>query len=184
MPDSRTNQFDRLVAPHMATLFRVAWRLTRNTPDAQDLVQDACITACEHSIELEAAAQPLHWLLRVMQNRFIDGARRRKRSPLVAMDGTSGVLRMPSAEPNPEELLEQADGERELQRAFLQLDQIQRTLLTLRAEGYDLAEIEHITGIGREVLRARLHRARRSLAAHLNERSDAAMAAVSAGSKS
>jgi RNA polymerase sigma-70 factor, ECF subfamily len=184
MPDSGTEQFDRLVAPHLATLFRVAWRLTRNTPDAQDLVQDACVTACEHPADIAAATQPLHWLLRVLQNRFIDGARRRKRSPLVAMDGTSGVVRMASAEPNPEELLQQADGERELQRAFLRLDQIQRTLLTLRAEGYDLAEIEHITGIGREVLRARLHRARRSLAAYLNEHADAAVAAASAGSKS
>jgi RNA polymerase sigma-70 factor (ECF subfamily) len=175
MPVTGTNQFDRLVAPHLATLFRVAWRLTRNTPDAQDLVQDTCITACEHPAELEAAAQPLHWMLRVLQNRFIDGARRRKRSPLVAMDGASGVVRMASAAPTPEESLQQAEGERELQRAFLKLDQIQRTLLTLRAEGYDLAEIEQITGIGREVLRARLHRARSSLAAHLTEQTGAVM---------
>lgn len=184
MPDSGTDQFDRLVAPHMATLFRVAWRLTRNTPDAQDLVQDACITACEHPADLASAVQPLHWLLRVLQNRFIDGARRRKRSPLVAMDGTSGVLQLPSSDPNPEELLQQADGERELQRAFLRLDQVQRSLLTLRAEGYDLAEIESITGIRAEVLRARLHRARRSLAARLHEQVDAEAPAARSGSKS
>ena len=175
MPATGTDQFDRLVAPHLATLFRVAWRLTRNTPDAQDLVQDTCITACEHPADLDAARQPLHWLLRVLNNRFIDGARRRKRSPLVAMEGPSGVVRMASAEPTPEESLQQADGERELQVAFLKLDQIQRTLLTLRAEGYDLAEIERITGIGREVLRARLHRARKSLVAHLTEQTDAAL---------
>src|SRR6186713_2480494 len=117
MPVTGTNQFDRLVAPHLATLFRVAWRLTRNTPDAQDLVQDTCIIACEHPADLEAAAQPLHWMLRVLQNRFIDGARRRKRSPLVAMDGSSGVVHMASAEPNPEEMLQRNDAERELQRA-------------------------------------------------------------------
>jgi RNA polymerase sigma-70 factor (ECF subfamily) len=171
------------VAPHLPTLFRVAWRLTRNTPDAQDLVQDTCIIACEHPADLEAAAQPLHWMLRVLQNRFIDGARRRKRSPLVAMDGSSGVVHMASAGPTPEESLQQADGERELQRAFLKLDQIQRTLLTLRAEGYDLAEIEQITGIGREVLRARLHRARKSLAAHLTIQTGAMASIVRAGSK-
>ncbi len=184
MPVTGTDQFDRLVAPHLATLFRVAWRLTRNTPDAQDLVQDTCITACEHPSELDAATQPLHWLLRVLNNRFIDGARRRKRSPLVAMDGSSGVVQLVSAEPNPEQLLHQADGERELQRAFLRLDQAQRTLLSLRAEGHDLAEIEVITGIGREVLRARLHRARRSLAAYLNEQTGAAAPTARAGSRS
>jgi hypothetical protein len=33
---------------------------------------------------------------------------------------------------------EQADDERAFLRAFLQLDAVQRTLLTLRAEGHDL----------------------------------------------
>jgi len=183
MPDTGTNPFHRLVVPHLATLFRVAWRLTRNTPDAQDLVQDTCITAWEHPADLEGATQPLHWLLRVLNNRFIDGARRRRRSPLAAVAGTDAVAHMVSAEPNPEESLQQAEGEQRLERAFLQLEQAQRALLTLRAEGHDLAEIEAITGIGREALRARLHRARRSLAAHLHEHTGAAPGAR-AGSRS
>jgi DNA-directed RNA polymerase specialized sigma24 family protein len=57
-------------------------------------------------------------------------------------------------------------------------------LLVLRAEGYDLAEIETITGIGREVLRARLHRARRSLARHLEQQTGATPAALLVRSKS
>jgi RNA polymerase sigma-70 factor (ECF subfamily) len=183
MPDTGTNQFHRLVVPHLATLFRVAWRLTRNTPDAQDLVQDTCITAWEHPGDLDAATQPLHWLLRVLNNRFIDGARRRKRSPFAPIGGNSAVMRMASAEPDPEELLQQSDAERRLERAFLQLEDAQRALLTLRAEGHDLAEIEAITGIGREALRARLHRARRSLAANLDEHTGAALEAR-AGSRS
>ncbi len=129
------------------------------------------------------ATQPLHWLLRVLNNLFIDKARRRKRSPLVAMDGTSGAAHLVSAEPNPEELLQQADDERNLERAFMRLDQTQRTLLALRVEGYGLAEIEAITGIRSDVLRARLHRARRTLAARLNEQMDAAAPAARDGSK-
>ena len=34
-----------LVAEHLDTLFRVAYRLTHNKPDAQDLVQDTCVAA-------------------------------------------------------------------------------------------------------------------------------------------
>jgi len=48
MPKPPQNQFDRLVAPHLDALFRVAYRLVRNTADAQDLVQDTCVTACGH----------------------------------------------------------------------------------------------------------------------------------------
>ena len=46
---------------------------------------------------------------------------------------------------------------------------MQRTLLVLRLEGYDLGEIESITGIHRAVLGARLHRARNSLARYLEQ---------------
>jgi RNA polymerase sigma-70 factor (ECF subfamily) len=176
-----TEQFDKLVAPHLAVLFRVAYRLVRNTADAQDLVQDICIAACENPADLDAAQHPVRWLLRVLHNRFIDGARRRKRAPLVAIEDVCGAARIVSSEPDPEALLVQDESERALQRAFLQLDPTQRTLLSLRAEGHDLAEIEAITGIGREVLRARLHRARRSLAQHLNTQA-AEPQAVRAGS--
>jgi len=168
MRKTGTEQFDLLVAPHLAVLFRVAYRLVRNTADAQDLVQDTCIAACENPADLDAARHPVRWLLRVLHNRFIDGARRRKRTPIVALEDVSDVARIASGEPGPEAQLAQDESERALHEAFLQLDGTQRTLLALRAEGHDLAEIEAITGIGREVLRARLHRARRSLAQHLN----------------
>lgn len=161
-----------LVAEHLDTLFRVAYRLTRNKPDAQDLVQDTCVAAAENVSALDAMDTPLRWLLRVLHNRFLDGARRRRRSPFAPPGHANPPLRMASDAPGPEEILQQADDERALQQAFLKLDDMQRTLLSLRAEGYDLAEIESITGLAREVLRARLHRARRALAQHLDERSD------------
>jgi RNA polymerase sigma-70 factor (ECF subfamily) len=163
-----TEQFDLLVAPHLGVLFRVAYRLVRNTADAQDLVQDTCITACENPADLDVARHPLRWLLRVLQNRFIDGVRRRRCAPLIPIEEVSDAAHIASDEPGPEARLAQDESERTLHEAFLALEPTQRTLLSLRAEGYDLAEIEAITGIGREVLRARLHRARRSLAQHLN----------------
>ena len=170
MPEPRTIRFDTLVAPHMDMLLRVANRLARNQHDAQDLVQDTCVAACEHPAEMEASTHPVRWLLRVLHNRFIDMARRTQRNPLVPLEDEAGAMLVASDQPGPEELQEQADDERAFVHAFLQLDAIQRTLLTLRAEGHDIAEIEAITGINREVLRARLHRARRRLARHLIER--------------
>src|SRR5690242_17373189 len=109
-----TEQFDKLVAPHLAVLFRVAYRLVRNTADAQDLVQDICIAACENPADLDAAQHPVRWLLRVLHNRFIDGARRRKRAPLVAIEDVCGAARIVSSEPDPEVLLVQDESERAL----------------------------------------------------------------------
>jgi RNA polymerase sigma-70 factor (ECF subfamily) len=166
MQDSRRNQIDALVAPHLDTLFRMAYQLLRNAADAQDLVQDTCVGACANLGSLAAADSPLRWLLRVQHNRFIDMHRRRSRSPLVAVDEES-TADIPSELPDPEQLLQQMEAETLLERAFLQLEGMQRVLLALRAEGYELPEIESITGIEREALGARLRRARLRLAAVL-----------------
>jgi RNA polymerase sigma factor (sigma-70 family) len=171
-----------LVAEHLVTLFRVAYRLTHNKPDAQDLVQDTCVAAAENMSTLSAMDTPLHWLLRVMHNRFLDGARRRQRSPFSASARPQHALRIASEKPGPEELLQQTQGEGALQCAFMRLDDMQRTLLSLRAEGYDLTEIATITGLAKEVLRARLYRARRALAQNLDETSDAASSGNRVGS--
>jgi RNA polymerase sigma-70 factor, ECF subfamily len=181
MPESRTDRFDKLVAPHMDMLLRVAHRLARNPHDAQDLVQDTCVAACEHPAQMEASTHPERWLLRVLHNRFIDVVRRHKRNPLVALEEVTGATRLASNEPGPEALQEQADDERAFVHAYQQLEPVQRTVLVLRAEGHNLEEIEAITGIAREVLRGRLHRARRSLARHLTDRD--AKTQVRAGSK-
>jgi RNA polymerase sigma factor (sigma-70 family) len=183
MTDVSKGQFHALVAPHLGRLFRVACRLLGNTADARDLVQDTCVIACENLGELAANSHPERWLLRVQRNRFIDRARRRQRAPVVMLKVPARTERLASTEAGPEELLQQDEEERALDLAFQKLDDTHRLLLSLRAEGYGLAEIEAITGIGRDVLRARLHRARRSLAQHLDAQQDAASQSTRIGSK-
>lgn len=185
MSRSPRERFDTLVAPHLAGLFRTAYRLCRQRADADDLLQDTCVTACEQIEALERADHPRRWLLRVLYNRFIDGARRKKRSPVITRDVHDDASAVPAFQcsvPTPEESLQHGEFERALQRALLQLDETQRALLALRAEGYGLPEIAAITGIGTEVLRSRLQRARKSLARNL-ERSDDAGPVARLGSK-
>jgi RNA polymerase sigma-70 factor (ECF subfamily) len=183
MADGRKKQFDILVAPHLERLFRVACRLLGNMADARDLVQDTCVTACENLDELAANPHPERWLLRVQRNRLIDRARRRQRAPVVTLNVPARTERLASTEAGPEELLQRDQEERAFDLAFQKLDDTQRLLLSLRAEGYGLAEIEVISGIGRDVLRARLHRARRSFAQHLDAQQNAAPHFTRIGSK-
>ena len=168
MPKPPSGQFDQLVAPHLEILFRMAWRLVRNTADAQDLVQDTCVVACGNLPALAVADSPLRWLLRVQHNRFIDEYRRRGRSPVVTHEEPE-VATLISDLPDPEHLMQQFQSEQLLEQAFLRLDEMQRTVLSLRAEGYELPEIEAITGVDRNVLSARLHRARLRLAQLVND---------------
>jgi RNA polymerase sigma-70 factor, ECF subfamily len=181
MTADRQQKFYALVAPHLERLYRVACRLEGSATDAQDLVQDTCLIACEKLAELEATTYPVRWLLRVQQNLFIDGVRRRRRSPVVAMDLSAYAANLPGTEPGPQDLAEQAQYHQFLLSAFQRLDKTQRLLLSLRVEGYSLAEIEAITGVSKDVLRARLQRARASFAQRLEEMSSPRVSRIGSG---
>jgi RNA polymerase sigma-70 factor (ECF subfamily) len=172
MPQAIPKPFERLIEPHLPVLYRVAWRLAGNRPDAEDLVQDTCVRACQSLAVLASAEHPDRWLIRVLYNCFVDGSRRQERSPVVAIDDRGGIGIHASTEPGPEVFAEQADSERRVLAACARLSESHRALLSLRAEGYGLAEIEEIAGISRQVLRARLHRARLSLAGYLEEQTE------------
>src|SRR5262245_42618275 len=131
-------RFKSLIEPHLDALFRAAYRLARNRADAEDLVQEACVRAYDHIGELREYEPVKGWLMRVLHNSFVDGARRAKRSPVVSR-GETDVEAFASASPSPEESAHTAQREELLQRAWLQLDRGHRALLALRAEGYSMS---------------------------------------------
>src|SRR5262245_9606751 len=150
-------EFARLIAPHLDALFRAAYRLTGNRADAEDLVQDVCVRAYSHLGTLEKLEQPKAWLMKIQYRAFVDGARRRSRSPLRAtaddLDETCA-----SADPGLEDIAEGSLAERRILDAWSRLDTEQRALLALQVEGYTLAELQSITDLSTDVLKARLYR--------------------------
>ena len=158
MPQPQHDELAALIAPHLNALFRAAYRLTGNRPDAEDLVQDVCVRAYAHVTALKSAAQPKAWLLKVQYRTFIDVLRRRRRSPLAT--GEDFDATRPSDAPSPEDAAEGSLAERRVLDAWRQLDKQQRALLALHVEGYSLAELEAITDLSTDALKARLYRAR------------------------
>jgi RNA polymerase sigma-70 factor (ECF subfamily) len=155
--------FESAVAPHFSALYRAAYRLTGGRQDAEDLVQEVCFRAYAQIARVAALDSARAWLLRVQYRMFVDGVRRRNRSPLTALTAEQAES-LVSEEPGPEQSAEAAYAQRQLQHAWLQLAKEQRALLALHAEGYALAELHEITGLDKTVLSARLHRARTRLA--------------------
>lgn len=168
MSNSATRRIEDLLESHLDALFRTAFRLARNEADAQDLVQETCVRACQRIATLDDSRHVRAWLLRVLHNLFVDSARRAQRSPVARPGGGSDRLASsPCTDPGPEESAFASQREAQLGRAWLKLDRGQRALLALRAEGYGPSEIVEITGLTVNVLNARLYRARRSFARHL-----------------
>jgi RNA polymerase sigma factor (sigma-70 family) len=159
MPHKSHEEFALLVAPHIEALYRMAYRLTGQRSDAEDLVQDVCVRAYAHLAELTALEQPKSWLLRIQYRLFVDGARRRKRSPLETTDKDLDA-ETPSANPTPDEAVEGTLVERRVLAALAHLENEQRALLALQVEGYSLDELHVMTDLSKNVLKARLYRAR------------------------
>jgi RNA polymerase sigma-70 factor (ECF subfamily) len=157
-------QFEALVGPHFEALHRAALRLTRRRQDAEDLVQEVCLRAYRELAKLEALDSVRAWLLRVQYRIFVDGVRKRVRARANAAYCDALMDALASDEPGPEELTSAAYTEERLDKAWAELTVEQRALLALHAEGYGLAELEKITGKNRNLLSARLHRARTRLA--------------------
>jgi RNA polymerase sigma-70 factor (ECF subfamily) len=152
-------EFRSLVEPHLGALFRAAYRFAGNRPDAEDLVQEVCVRAYTHIATVRRLEQPKSWLLKIAYRVFIDGVRRRNRSPVRASAEDLDAIRA-SDEPGPEERTERALAERRLRAALAKLEREQRVLLALHAAGYTLAELETMTNLATDVLKARLYRAR------------------------
>jgi RNA polymerase sigma-70 factor (ECF subfamily) len=153
------DDFAALIAPHLTALYRAAYRLSGNRPDAEDLVQDVCVRAYANLPALGSTEQPRAWLFKIQYRLFVDGVRRRNRSPLRTTGEDFDATRS-SPEPGPEECAAGGEAERRVLAAWRHLEKEQRALLALHVEGYSLAEIRAITDLSTDVLKARLYRAR------------------------
>src|SRR5262249_46930081 len=127
MSQAEHAEFARLIAPHLDALFRAGYRLTGNRADAEDLVQDVCVRAYANLRSIDDLDQPRSWLMKIQYRMFIDGARRRGRSPLRTtaddLDATCA-----SADPGLEDIAEGSLAERRILEAWTRLDKEQRAL--------------------------------------------------------
>ncbi len=157
-------RFDEVIRPHFDALYRAAMRLTRRREDAEDLVQEVLLRAFPALGQLATLESPRGWLLRVQYRIFVDGYRRRNRSPVIAHPEGAASDGIRSDDPGPEALTDAHLCRRQLARVWPSLERDQRALLALHAEGYTSAELAAIVGVSANAVNVRLHRARARLA--------------------
>lgn len=143
-------------------LRRLALRLTGNTVDAEDLVQETLIRLQSRPDRIAGLDRPWPWLARVLYRRFVDDWRRRQRQP--EQDEDAEVDTQTDAGDRPDEAFERALTRERLQTALDGLPAAQREVVILHdVEGYTLTEIATITDTAEGTLKSRLHRARVAL---------------------
>jgi RNA polymerase sigma-70 factor (ECF subfamily) len=178
--ESESDRFATLIREHYQSLYRAAYRLTRSTVDAEDLVQEVCVRAYPRIGEIEGLEQPRGWLLRVLYRRFVDLRRRYERRHVRAIEDDEEFA---SADPGPAEEADRALNRWRVEDAWQRLSQEQRLLLALHdIEGYTLVEIHSLTGLKDGTIKSRLHRARVRLGKLLQPETAVAPAADERGS--
>lgn len=73
------SEFEALLAPQLDAAYGLALHLTRESADAQDVVQEAALLACRHFARFEPGTNFRAWFLRIVVNCFYSRCRRAKR---------------------------------------------------------------------------------------------------------
>ncbi|WP_394688949.1 RNA polymerase sigma factor [Hoeflea sp.] len=143
-------------------LRRFALSLSRSAPDADDLVQDACITALQKWHQYDPA-QPLgRWMFRIIRNLWISELRKRK--------GRDGQGQVPAEEATE---LQTADADEALSAKQVQARvsalprDLAQPLMLVCAEGYSYREVSELLEIPVGTVMSRIHRARKLLVSGL-----------------
>jgi RNA polymerase sigma-70 factor (ECF subfamily) len=158
---SRHDQFEKLVQPYLHKLYRLAYYLTGQQAEAEDMVQDVVVKLYPRLQEMQKIEQPGPWLARVMYHHFIDHRRSSKRSPVYLLDDGSELEEYLEDTPGPAENTETSILQNHLRHALDGLNEDQRALMILHdVEGYTLNEVHNILGVPIGTLKSRLNRAR------------------------
>lgn len=168
-PDWAPPTWDEVVRTHSARVYRLAYRLTGNPYDAEDLTQDVFVRVFR-SLSSYTPGTFEGWLHRITTNLFLDQVRRKQRIRFDAFGEDAGD-RLAGREPTPAQVYDDQHFDPDIQKALAELTPDFRAAVVLcDIEGLSYEEIAATLGIKLGTVRSRIHRGRSQLRAALEHR--------------
>ncbi|MFB4195017.1 RNA polymerase sigma factor SigE [Streptomyces carpaticus] len=162
--------WDEIVSTHSARVYRLAYRLTGNQHDAEDLTQEVFVRVFR-SLSTYTPGTFEGWLHRITTNLFLDMVRRKQRIRFDAL-GDDAADRLPSREPTPQQHFHDTHFDADVQQALDTLAPDFRAAVVLcDIEGLSYEEIATTLGVKLGTVRSRIHRGRSHLRKALKHRS-------------
>ncbi|MDS1269762.1 RNA polymerase sigma factor SigE [Lipingzhangella sp. LS1_29] len=161
--------WDEVVSQHSTRVYRLAYRLSGNKHDAEDITQEVFIRVFR-SLANYTPGTFEGWLHRITTNLFLDMARRRSR---IRFEGFSDSAdeRMQGREPSPAQAYEERHFDADIQAALNALPaEFRAPVVLCDIEGFSYEEIAATLGVKIGTVRSRIHRGRAQLRAALNHR--------------
>jgi RNA polymerase sigma-70 factor (ECF subfamily) len=162
--------WEDIVRTHSARVYRLAYRLTGNPHDAEDLTQEVFVRVFR-SLSSYTPGTFEGWLHRITTNLFLDSARRKQR---IRFEGLADemVHRLAGSEPTPAQAFDDSHLDDDVQAALKALPPEYRAAVVLcDIEGFSYEEIAATLGVKLGTVRSRIHRGRAQLRSALEHRS-------------
>lgn len=139
--------FRPIVERYSEMLFKLAYRITGNEADAEEIVQETFLRAYRKLDSFDGRSSVSTWLFRIATNCSLDQLKRRKVQPqALATDPgepeTSPGEHVRAEQPNPERLAYSAEMQANIHAALQSLSNVERIAFVLRhIEGCSIEEI-------------------------------------------
>ncbi len=156
-------EFEERLAESGPLAFRIARGILRNTPDAEDVAQEALLRAFRRFDQLRDRQRFRSWLVRITFRLALDRARSGKRR-----EQRETLWAQPVPCPSTEDLAASSEFQAHLARAVEELSPKLRLVLLLAAmEGHTLDEVAELLSLPVGTVKSRLFFARKQLAEKL-----------------
>jgi RNA polymerase sigma-70 factor (ECF subfamily) len=160
--------FSKIVEEYTGYAYNIAYRMLNNPADADDVVQDAFLSAYRARDRFRGDAQVTTWLYRIVVNAALQRIRKDKK-PRAMAAGTVEDIDVVDWSPGPESQTLNAELKDKLEAAIGELSEDLRTAVVLRdVEQLSTEEAADIVGVSVPAFKARLHRGRVALREQLN----------------
>ena len=160
--------FRTLVERHSRNVFRLAYRMTGNQADAEDVVQETFLRAYRQLATYETRSSFSTWLYRIAANYSLDMIRSKRRQvEQQAPETTTGsdlFDQLPSEAPAQDRLLMSAEVKRRFDRAMHELSDRERAAFQMRHfEGMSIEQIGAVLNLADSATKNSIFRAVRKL---------------------
>lgn len=166
-------EFDALVKRYHKQAYNIAYRLTGNHTDAEDLTQEAFVRAFRFFGNYRRDLPFENWLYRIMSNLFVDDLRRKPKARIQSLDAPVGndpsaesnaYLEIPDSRDEPERVVLHEELDEKIQKALDSLPaDFRMTVVLADIEGMSYEEISETMNCSLGTVRSRLHRGRKLL---------------------
>jgi RNA polymerase sigma-70 factor, ECF subfamily len=146
--------FRLLVDRHTRSIYSVAWRMTGNQQDAEEIVQNTFLRAYRSLHRFELRASFATWLYRIAVNRSLDFLKAKKMTDAHQIshdprpDDQDREVQVASTHPGPDRLLLSTEARQKINEAIGLLSPAERVAFTMRhMEGRSIEEISKVLNV-------------------------------------